>query len=50
MICARENKKDAILAAFPIRLANSREQEIRTALAEIAKIAKLRLYDAVSEE
>ena len=50
VICARENKKDAILAAFPIRLANSREQEIQTALGEIAKIAKLRLYDAVSEE
>jgi 2-oxo-4-hydroxy-4-carboxy-5-ureidoimidazoline decarboxylase len=50
VICARENKKAAILAAFPVRLANTREREIRTALAEIAKIAKLRLTDAVSEE
>ena len=50
VICARENKKAAILAAFPVRLANARDQEIRTALAEIAKIAKLRLADAVSEE
>ncbi|MDZ4687466.1 MAG: 2-oxo-4-hydroxy-4-carboxy-5-ureidoimidazoline decarboxylase [Planctomycetaceae bacterium] len=49
VICARENKKDAILAAFPVRLANTREQEIRTALDEIAKIARLRLYDAVEE-
>jgi OHCU decarboxylase len=49
VICARENKKEAILAAFPVRLSNSREQEIRTALAEIAKIARLRLRDAVSE-
>ena len=50
VICARENKKAAILAAFPVRLEHTREQEISTALAEIAKIAKLRLFDAVSEE
>jgi len=50
VICARENKKDAILAAFPIRLNNSREQEIQTALEEISKIARLRLFDAVFEE
>jgi 2-oxo-4-hydroxy-4-carboxy-5-ureidoimidazoline decarboxylase len=49
VICARKNEKAAILAAFPVRLGNSREQEIRTALAEIAKIAKLRLMDAVSD-
>jgi 2-oxo-4-hydroxy-4-carboxy-5-ureidoimidazoline decarboxylase len=49
VICARENKKEAILAAFPVRLRNTREQEIETALTEIAKIAKLRLIDAVSE-
>ena len=49
VICARENKKDAILAAFPVRLQNDRHQEIQTALAEIAKIARLRLLDAVSE-
>jgi 2-oxo-4-hydroxy-4-carboxy-5-ureidoimidazoline decarboxylase len=48
VICARKNKKDAILSAFPIRLKNSRKQEIQTALAEIAMIAKLRLLDAVS--
>jgi OHCU decarboxylase len=49
VICARENKKAAILAAFPIRLNNTREQEIQTALNEIAKIARLRLLDAVRE-
>ena len=49
VICARENKKDAILAAFPERLQNSREQEITIALGEIAKIARLRLLDRVSE-
>jgi OHCU decarboxylase len=50
VICARENKKDAILEAFPTRLNNTRQAEIRTALAEIAKIARLRLMDAVTED
>jgi 2-oxo-4-hydroxy-4-carboxy-5-ureidoimidazoline decarboxylase len=49
VICARENKKEAILAAFPVRLQNSAEQELSTALAEINKIARLRLWDAVQE-
>ena len=49
IICARENRKDAILAAFPIRLKHTREAEIDTALGEIYKIARLRLIDAVSE-
>src|SRR3954453_14825682 len=47
VICARLNKKKAILDAFPIRLQNSREQEIETALREIFKIADLRLKDLV---
>jgi 2-oxo-4-hydroxy-4-carboxy-5-ureidoimidazoline decarboxylase len=49
IICARENKKAAILAAFPERLASTREDEIITALGEIAMIAWYRLLDAVSE-
>ena len=49
VICARENKKAAILAAFPVRLNNTREQETQAALKEIAKIARLRLLDAVRE-
>ena len=49
VICARENKKGAILAAFPDRLKNTREREIQTALGEIETIARLRLLDAVSE-
>lgn len=49
VICARENKKDAILAAFPVRLANDTKQEIATALGEIAKIARLRLLDLIKE-
>jgi 2-oxo-4-hydroxy-4-carboxy-5-ureidoimidazoline decarboxylase len=47
VICARMNKKDAILEAFPIRLQNSRIQEMETALGEIYKIAELRLNDTV---
>src|SRR6266478_6148078 len=43
VICARLNKKEAILLAFPVRLEHSREEEIKTALEEIAKIAYLRL-------
>jgi 2-oxo-4-hydroxy-4-carboxy-5-ureidoimidazoline decarboxylase len=49
VICARENKKDAILAAFSARLQNDRDTEIATALTEIFKIARLRLTDAVTE-
>jgi OHCU decarboxylase len=45
VICARLNKKEAILAGFEARLNNSREVEIQTALEEIFKIARLRLED-----
>ena len=49
VICARLNKKDAIARAFPVRLENSREEEIEIALQEIAKIAELRLKDLLDE-
>jgi OHCU decarboxylase len=45
VICARLNKKDAILAGFEQRLKNSCAQEAQTALDEIFKIAELRLRD-----
>ena len=47
VICARLNSKDTILASFRTRLENSRETEFRTALAEVEKIARLRLQDLV---
>ncbi|MGD9722020.1 MAG: 2-oxo-4-hydroxy-4-carboxy-5-ureidoimidazoline decarboxylase [Pirellulales bacterium] len=50
VICARENKKEAILAAMPARLQNTAAQELPTALREIFKIARLRLFDAVNED
>jgi 2-oxo-4-hydroxy-4-carboxy-5-ureidoimidazoline decarboxylase len=49
VICARLNKKQAILNGFRIRLEHSRPEEIRTALEEILKIAWLRLRDTVAE-
>ncbi len=49
VICARLNKKEAIIAGFEKRLQNSREQEIQTAIEEIFKIAELRLRDLISE-
>ncbi|GCE23883.1 2-oxo-4-hydroxy-4-carboxy-5-ureidoimidazoline decarboxylase [Dictyobacter kobayashii] len=48
VICARENKKESILAGFEQRLHNSRSQEITLALGEVAKICALRLHDLIS--
>lgn len=50
IICARLNAKDAIVAAMERRMGNSREQEIQAALAEIEKIAWLRLSDLLGVE
>ena len=49
IICARLNKKEAILAGFVSRLQNSHAQELETALGEVSKIAWLRLCDVVAE-
>jgi OHCU decarboxylase len=50
IVCARENTKDTILDGFAIRLPNTREREIATALGEVAKIAALRLRDLVADD
>lgn len=47
VICVGENTKESILASFAARLENDREREVETALAEICKIARLRLCDLV---
>jgi len=47
VICARKNKKDAILSAFPIRLQNSAAEEQQTALDQIYQIAEIRLHDLI---
>jgi 2-oxo-4-hydroxy-4-carboxy--5-ureidoimidazoline (OHCU) decarboxylase len=43
----RDHTKESILAAADARLENTREAEVETALGEIAKIARLRLEDAL---
>jgi OHCU decarboxylase len=48
VICARRNKKEAMLAGFERRLKHSPAQEIETALAEIFTIAELRLHDLIA--
>jgi OHCU decarboxylase len=50
VICVREHTKDSILAWARARLGHTREDEIATALGEIAKIADLRLRDLVFED
>ncbi len=47
VICARLNNRATILAAMQARLGHSAEAEFATALAEIEKIARLRLDDAL---
>ena len=49
VICAREHNATSILEHFAARLEHTRDREIATALDEIAKIARLRLYDAVRD-
>jgi 2-oxo-4-hydroxy-4-carboxy-5-ureidoimidazoline decarboxylase len=50
VICVREHTRASILATFTERLGHSREQEVDTALAEIGKIARLRLADVIRWE
>ena len=50
VICARLNAKAAILASMRSRVANAPKEELSTALAEIAKIAQLRLNEAITKE
>ena len=49
VVCVRERTKGSILAQAEARLARSRSEEMETALAEIAKIAYLRLRGLVED-
>jgi 2-oxo-4-hydroxy-4-carboxy-5-ureidoimidazoline decarboxylase len=49
IVCAREHTADTIIAAARERLDHDTDDEERTALAEIAKIAALRLDDLVAD-
>jgi 2-oxo-4-hydroxy-4-carboxy-5-ureidoimidazoline decarboxylase len=48
VICVRENKSEAIVSGLRLRMHNDRAAEIATALAEIDKIARLRLAGAIT--
>ncbi len=48
VICVREQTKESILEAMEQRVQHSREDEMATALREIAAIARLRLHDLVN--
>jgi 2-oxo-4-hydroxy-4-carboxy-5-ureidoimidazoline decarboxylase len=48
VVCAREHDKASILSEIERRTKSDRQAEIVTALAEIAKIARLRLADAIA--
>ena len=50
VVCVREHTKESILENVQSRLGNSRDEEIRTALAEISKISHYRLLDLVERE
>jgi urate oxidase / 2-oxo-4-hydroxy-4-carboxy-5-ureidoimidazoline decarboxylase len=50
VICARENKKDAIATGLAERLGNDRRTEIESALREIGRIAWHRLSDVVEDD
>lgn len=47
VVCVREHTKESILRTAAERLEHSPEEELRVALGEIAKIARLRLRDAL---
>lgn len=47
IVCARDHTKESILREAGSRLKNDREEEVGTALGEIAKIARYRLRDLV---
>jgi OHCU decarboxylase len=47
VLCVRLNNAEAILGYFSERLKNTRAEEIGVALAEISKIARVRLADFV---
>ena len=48
VICARLNRRDAIVGTLRARLHNTREQELANAIAQIGEIARLRIADLVA--
>jgi len=50
VICARDNKKQAILAGLKARIENTSEVEVKTGVEEVKKIMMYRLLDLVQSE
>ena len=50
VVCVREHTKESILENVQSRLGNSRDEEIKMALAEISKISHYRLLDMFERE
>ncbi|KAK7083443.1 hypothetical protein SK128_001156 [Halocaridina rubra] len=50
VICARQNKKEAILEGLKTRIKNSPQAELAKGIAEVKKICYLRLLDIVEHE
>ena len=48
VICVRDHTKESILRAFEERLGHERDDELQTALDQVARIARLRLQDALA--
>ena len=49
IIVARNNTKAAIFGTLASRLHNTREMELRNALAQVGEIARLRLADLIAD-
>ena len=47
VVCVREHTKESILRVAAERLEHTRDEEVRVALEEIAKIARLRMKDVL---
>ena len=47
VICARLNKKEAILQGLELRCQNSTSEELRTGVQEVMKICELRVRDII---
>jgi OHCU decarboxylase len=50
VVAVREHTKESIFAQAEARLANGRDEEIRTALGEIFTIASLRLHELMADD
>lgn len=50
VICARENKKQAIINGIKTRLDNDKDKELATGITEVKKIAFYRLVDIVQTD